>query len=518
MRGRSLGVIVGFGAAILALRPIGPVQTLLGLALLPARVVAPIGGLSVPFAGAFDEASDEKSAAHEVELSLSLERAILRSAWPQDRRIPAGSVPIPGEVDARQGIKHDHIMVRVEDASRIRVGHPVVAGDVYVGRVVRIPFRQPFTDRPGMAERLVRRLGLSSPPPRPPKNVVEVALITGAPERVGALVPMDQDNLPCRLVVGGLAPRKDRLMLAMHNPESRATRSGEVVVQEPFGRIDGFDSLAEGFLIGELVQETYQPEGQPRPRTIRGVLPPVDFQSGLNQVLVLTDAAEGRRGGASATPPGRAGAGAKAVPVLQGSRWLPVRLFGFGDTSPWRSTGRLNLGKRSGLRRGAAVITGVRLVGRIARLEPSGSTVSFLGDRGFEVDVLAQAVADPDGEPLVLGRIRSVGRVGDVLRFRWKPQGSSLRAEWCARYTKKDAGGTADPAASVDVRLWTGSGLVGTPRGLLVGRTELPVELQEGATELDLDLTETGSAGEDLFVHLRTVARATAEAAKGAGQ
>ena len=521
-------MLVGFGAALLALRPVAPLESLLGLVLLPARVVAPVGALSVPFAGAFDPAMDADVVNQEIALSLALERAVLRSAWPLRSIIRGEVTPVPGEVDARQGTKRDLIMVRVEDASLIRVNHPVVAGGVYVGRVNRIPFRQASKDRPGLVERSLRRLGLSSAPPIPARNLVEVALITGSQERVGGVVPIGQDGVPCRLVAGGLAPQTDQLMLAVHNPESRGTVSGEVVVQEPVGRTDGFDSLAEGFLIGELMEKTYQPEGTPRPRTIKGILPPVDFASGLNQVLVLTGESDARRDLTLPPTVGRENAGLKAVRVLEAGRWLPVRLFGFGDTSPWRSTARVNLGKRSGLRRGAAVVTGVRLVGRIARLEASGSTLAFLGDRGFEVDVLAQAVTDPDGEPLVLGRIRSVGRVGDTLRFRWRPESSSLRAEWCERNApaspvisaseegdpaKGDPAevGTAEadaaPARSVDVRLWTGSGLVGTPRGLLVGRTELPVELPEGMDEFELKLTETGSAGGELLVHVGSVTR-----------
>ena len=512
MRGRSLGAIVGLGAALLALRPVGPLDSLLGLVLLPGRVVTPIGALSVPFAGALDAAVDGETAAREEALSLQLERAVLRSAWPESTKIEEGVTPVPGEVDARQGTKRDHIMVRVEDASLIHVGHPVVAGDVYVGRVVRIPFRDAPKDEPGLANRWMRRLGLLLAPSRPAVNVVEVALITGAKERVGAIVPADQDGESCKLVVGGICPRTDQVMLAMHNPESRATREGEVLVHETFGYIDGFDSLAEGFVIGHLRQETHTWASDPRPRTVLGVQPPVDFASGLNQVLVLTGAPDGRGTRAQVPTAGRAQAGSGAVSVLQAGRWLPVRLFGFGDAAPWRSTGRLNLGKRSGLLRGAAVVAGVRLVGRIARLEAAGSTVAFLGDRGFELDVLAQAVADPDGEPLVLGRIRSVGRVGAVQRFRWRPESSSRSAQWCARYAESEAGGEA--AESVDVRLWTGSGLVGTPRGLLVGRTSLPADLPEDAGEIYLDLVETGSAGGELLVHVGSVTRMSRQSSR----
>ncbi|WP_419191195.1 rod shape-determining protein MreC [Saltatorellus ferox] len=494
MRGRSLGAFIGFGAALFALRPVGPVERVLGLVLLPVRVVAPLGTLSTPFAGTFDEPLDPETLAQEAVLSLQLERAVLRSAWPQHSTIPAGVVAIPGEVDARQGTKRDHIMVRVRDDASIRLDHPVVAGDVYVGRVERIPHRQPAPDNPGTFTRWMRRLKLASPPVRPPRNVVEVALITGASERVGGVVPKDQDGRSCRLVAGGLSPRNDRTWLAVHNPESRATRSGSVVVQEPFSRVNGFDSLAEGFLIGELKEEPYQREGESFQRPIIGIQPPVDFASGLNQVLVLTDGAAPTSGTAAtsaATRAQREAAGATAVPVLESARWLSVRLFAYGDTAPWRSTARLHLGSRSGVRAGAAVVSGVRLAGRIARCDEAGSTVALVDDPGFEVDVLAQAISDPDSEPLVLGRIRSVGRARNVIRFEWRPEGGSLHGEWSARHADDDG---------VDVRLWTGSGLVATPRGLLLGTTRLPLELPPEES-VYLDLVETGSVGEELFVH-----------------
>ncbi|MFT6110958.1 MAG: hypothetical protein ACJA2W_003887 [Planctomycetota bacterium] len=488
--------------------------------LMPARVVAPMGGLSRPFAGTFHREPDEKTRAEEEALSLRLERAVLRSAWPQETAIPGGVVAIPGEVDARKGNKRDHIMVRVADASDIRLDHPVVAGDVYVGRVERIPFRQVTPDQPGLVERLLRRLRLSSAPPLPPRNVVEVALITGARERVGGNVLEDQDGRACRLVVGGLSPRLDRNWLAAHNPESRATRSGTVVVMEPYGRVHRFDSLAEGFLLGEMKEEPYQREGEGFVRNVLGIQPPLDFESGLNQVLVLTDTASARLAAGQPGPLRRAlgsfpatrrlreAAGSSAVPVLGAARWLPVRLFGFGDTAPWRCTGRLNLGVRSGLRVGAAIVSGVRLVGRVARSGAGGATVAFMTDPGFEVAVLAQAVDAPDAEPLVLGNIRSLGRSGEAIRFEWNPEGSSLQAAWCAKHAPDGAAG----ADGVRVRLWTGSGLVATPRGLLVGSTTLPLEVPDGGS-VPLDIVDSGSPGGDLLV--RAGARSSGDAAAG---
>ncbi|MFT5734111.1 MAG: hypothetical protein ACI8WY_002792, partial [Planctomycetota bacterium] len=72
-----------------------------------------------------------------------------------------------------------------------------------------------------------------------------------------------------------------------------------------------------------------------------------------------------------------------------------------------------------------------------------------------------------------------------------------------------------DGAAGADgvrVRLWTGSGLVATPRGLLVGSTTLPLEVPDGGN-VPLDIVESGSPGGDLLV--RAGARSSGDAAAG---
>ena len=487
LRGRTAGATVGLAAAFLSLKPVGPLDRLLNLALLPTRVVASVGVVpSAIFAGG-SRTSDAEAEA-ERRLSIRLERAVLASAWPLTSRIPPSAAPIPGEVDARQGARRDYIMVRVTDATAVMPGHPVIAGDAYVGYVERIPWRQPIRDDPGILERFARRVGLSSPPQRPSRDLVEVALITGSNARVGAIIPRDQDGQSCRLVVGGLFPRSDRIWLSAHNPESRATLAGEVFVHELFERVNGFDSLAEGFPIGELRREEYSADGSNIADEIIGIQPLVDFESGLNQVLIL---APGSGGGAQRSyTSGEGAADELAIPVLEDGGWIDARLLSPCGTTPWRSSLRIAEGSRAGIRPGAALVEGVRLLGRVDRADSGGSTVALLDDPGFEIAVIAQSELEPDSAPLVLGAIRHDGAPDGAPRFTWKPEGGSLHAKWIARH------GDADGAPVV---LWTGSGMAGVPRGLLVGRTVLPaasLDGDEGDEGDDEDADDADGPGE----------------------
>ena len=463
VRTRSLGLGIALGAAVLALRPIGPVEKLLDLATIPSRFGAPLGAPSVMVAsarGASSSGSDEKRLAMETAMSVQLERAVLRSAWPDVTPFRPGIQPVPGEVDARFGRSRDVIRVRVHDPSRIRVGQPVVAGDVYIGQVTRVSFREPPRDDPGVLESLMRKLRLASAPARPPQDAVDVALITGADQRVGGLVLEGQDGRPCRLVVGGLAWPPDRIWLAVHTPESRSTLQGRVIVNEPQGLASGFDSLAEGFLLGELQTDYVRREGAGFIHEVKGVDAPLDFASGLNQVLILTRAEKGQRVDLEA---GRELA--SIVPVLGDGGWTPARLLSVGDTNPWRSTYRISVGRTSGAREGAAVVDGVRLLGRVVRPDRLSASVAAVDDPGFQVSVLAQCVDAPEAAPLAMGNLVSEGRApeGGIL-FRWSPESGTREPEWMS---------SRDPGEAIEVVLWTGSGMLRVPRGLRLGRTTL---------------------------------------------
>lgn len=403
-------------------------------------------------------------------MSARLERAVLRSAWPDVTPFRAGVVPVPGEVDARFGRSRDVIRVRVPDPSRIRVGQPVVAGDVYIGEVIRVSFRERPTDGSGLLRGLARKLRLTSARSLPPRDAVDVALITGGTQRVGGLVPKGQDGRPCRMVVGGLAWPQDRVWLAVHTPESRATTGGTVIVNEPQGLASGFDSLAEGFLLGELRTDYVRRDGAGFVHEVKGVEAPLDFDSGLNQVLILTRAGEGPAVDLTALR-----ANASVIPVLGDGGWAPARLLAVGDTNAWRSTCQISAGRGAGVRDGAAVVDGHRILGRVVRPSRLSACVATLDDPGLTMSALAQCVSAPDASPLAMGSIVSEGRAREGgIAFRWIPDPGTREPDWMSSH---------GPDEPIEVVLWTGSGMVNVPRGLRIGRTSIRRPSRSGTAQ-----------------------------------
>jgi len=487
MRTRRLGWTIAAGAALLSLRPIGPFERLADLALAPARVFGFLGAPSL-LGGAGGAPEDAGCAPGtlevERELSSQLELAILRSAEPLEVPWPIrGVVPIPGEVDVSEDVNRDRVSLRVSDPGPIERGQAVVAGDVFVGTVEKIPVREPYRDRPGLLETLLRRVGLSSPPIPPPRDLVIVRLITDPSARVGARVEDPEGASACRMVVGGLERLDDRVWLAVHNPESQNIHAGRVVVHESAAVVDSADSIASGFLLGDLSETTVAATERTPRRQVVGVNPLLDFEAGLNQVLVLTP---GR--GPGVVDPRRA----DIVGVLDATGWRHVDMASLGDLCPWRSTGRLDVGRNVGVRAGAAVVDGVRLVGRVSRSDQIGATVALLDDPGFRVTALAQPVDDPEATPLVLGELVSAGRsgAGEVV-LQWRPASGSRHGEWIDLHSSG--------AGTVEVRLWTGSGMRRVPRGLLLGQASLRSPAEPGGALL-MELQGTGDPGADLKV------------------
>lgn len=163
MRTRRLGWTIAVGTALLSLRPIGPFERLADLALAPARVLGFLGAPSL-LGGRGGLPADAGGAPGNLELerdlSAQLELAILRSAEPEQVPWPIrGVVPIPGEVDVSEDVNRDRVSLRVSDPGPIERGQAVVAGDVFVGTVEKIPVREPYRDRPGLLEKLLRRAG-----------------------------------------------------------------------------------------------------------------------------------------------------------------------------------------------------------------------------------------------------------------------------------------------------------------------------------------------------------------------
>jgi len=479
MRTRTTAWIIAGVAGVFALRgPSGVLQRVAGAAALPARPVAALG-LPTRWIQSARRSGEPGSAParFEVEASLcaELEAAVRRSAYPVQRPLPEGAVATPGEVDARaSGAGRDTIRVRVAHPERVRVEQGVVAGDVYVGRVARVHFREDVPDRPSLLQRALRALRLERPPTVPPRDAIDVALITGAGERVGGAVRGIPEGEPSALVVGGVVLGVEPLHLAVHTPESRTLRSGVVEVREP--DVPGVTRsaaahLCDGFALGELREvEVARRLGSGRDdrglvEVSLGVAPFLDFESGLNQLLVLGLAEDGAAPPAP-RPPGR--------PATDG-RWRATRALSVGDLSPWRSTLRIQATSHGGAVRGAAVVDGARLLGRVARADAAGATVAPLSEPGFQVIALASPASRPDAIPLVLGSLRSRGSDGTGAPVLvWSPDADALaRArEWA------DVHGAP---GRIGVRLFTGSGMSLVPRGLLLGRATLELPPVEAA-------------------------------------
>ncbi len=226
-------------------------------------------------------------------------------------------------------------------------------------------------------------------------------------------------------------------------PSSRLVREGQVSVAE--SETGGRDQawLANGFLLGQL-RGAIEPDENTRMEML-GVVPEVDFESGLYQVLIHTDLDEDP------------GLGQGEEDRKRGT-WIPTQRSRMVDAAPWREGSKLMTGFLDGVQKNAALASGVRLVGRVTRTGPFTSDVAGPGDLGFHVPVIAvwQDVGRPE-RTHVLGRLVSLGR---------NEQGQVLM-EWQANLPLQ--GGEPERA-----HLYTGSGDPGVPRGLLIGETIVP--------------------------------------------
>ncbi len=458
---RTLGLVTAIGSAALALRPVPVCERALDLALLPGRVLA---SLALPFGtlaareGEVARARRAERDALDLELHRALEARVRRAAWPPDGTLAPHIGAVQAEVLGSAPSELDFLRLAVAEPERVDVGQPVVAGDAYVGLVARIPGREPPPPAPrGLLERLAQRLGLGARRTVHAPDVVLVELITARDARIGAAVVDTATREITRLVVGGLAPLADATVLAAHNPE-RATARGVVRVHEPEALAGELSVLAHGFRIGDLGDEVAPIPGAGFGRALAAVRPYLDYEAGLHQVLVLT--ADGRQ---ERTPE-------RERTVLSDGRWRSARFLVRFEASPWREGRKLDLGRQHGVEAGAAVVSGARLVGRVARAGLALSDVALPGDVGFRFSALAEleGVRGEGSAPLVLGRLVSLGRAEDGrVRFEWRPQRALGGGE------AADGGELA--GVTLPVTLWTGSGEAGVPRGLLVGTAALPV-------------------------------------------
>lgn len=433
-RARTLQLAAAGAFAVLAVRPIEPLERGLDWLALPVRG---LGELARPIAWFQSDdiragVSAERSA--ELEEQARLEDEMYRMARPRDRGLPQGQVPtLRAEVVERPDGHLDRLLIRVEDPSVVHADLPVVSGNVYVGRL---------------------DIAATRDDSNLPADLFFVQLVTGARFRIGARMLQSS----CRMVVGGLAALPGT-RLAVHNPSDRSRRHGRVVVDEPH-LADGRGDLANGFRLGELVEEASDPE-LPLQR-LPGLVPEIDYATGLHQVLVLLPED-------SPEPIAR-----ELRPLAEDGRWLPARLLVRGEISPKREGIPLALGRLDGVRTGAAMASGTRFAGRVLRAGVVQSDVGLLGDPGLTVSALAMIETGRGRRAQVLGQLECLGRDGALVRVRWPARTPLDPAEF--------------PEGQVSARVWTGSGEALVPRGLLLGDAILPVG--PGPHEFDLQLPE----------------------------
>jgi hypothetical protein len=302
-------------------------------------------------------------------------------------------------------------------------GLPVVYGNVYVGRVAGVD---------------------------PEEREVRIDLVTGPRFAVGAR--LSDASPPIWMTVGGVFAGRnrrsrtvERLALVARNPSDREAPEGRVEVGELLPDIDPWAHLAEGFELGTLVRVPRSDE--------RVVLAEIDYGAGLYHVHVLCP--EGSR----------AGARSELELAISDLDWRPTRRLAAGDPSSWRGATKIAAGRSAGVEPGAAVISGLRLVGRVERAGEWSSDVRLLGDPGLRLVAVARVAGE--SRPRVLGRLVSLGPdpSGAWIRFRWEAVvGVELPLQ---------GSGSAAAEATVEARLFSGAGDSGLPVGLFLGEARL---------------------------------------------
>jgi len=419
--------------AVLSLRPVPSVSAAIELLFVPTRLVAelvaPLTWMRSGEVRAAERRLDEEARRMRREAAQLL-ASEQKGALPSDPELLAGRRRIHGEVVRRGRENLDRVEVRVASSAGITAGLPVVTGDHFVGRVARIDGEDPL--------------------------LVHVDLVTARGFFIGASVARTDwrgrdVGERVDLVVGGLATEvpseEDQHHLALHNPSLRGIESGQVRVHEPAAFDPELARLSAGYLLGEL-RWAEDASGN----RLYLIESPLDFQSGLFQVLVLTALDEPASVGGEE-------AARLELDTFVADAWVPARALTRGDLTVAREGRRLGVGSLSGVDTGNAVALGAHLVGRIGEVGPVSADLVSLGDPGLRLAVLAEVDGEPRprplGELLALGRLRSTGE----LRFRW-----TCRVDI----------GSGTPGERVPARLYTGSGEDGVPRGLFLGTCELP--------------------------------------------
>jgi len=425
----------------LSLRPVPVVEEAVEHLLAPARLIAevaaPVRWLSwndaVEAAGTVEREKEEVM--REARELLEDER---RAARPPDYLIPAGLRIVHAEVIEHLRGEEDSLIVRWADSTHLEPGIPVVVGEHYVGRLAEVDLREPGRGR--------------------------VDLVTGRDFRVGAQLRVPGRG-PGELIVGGrLRQRFDEdevgdkgMSLAVHNPGPWKRSEGPVRVYEWMGEARA-GAWADGFLLGDLVCETI--EGGVELRHVRHGK---DLLNGPYRVVLLA-------------PP--EGAGPIEVdleaPTYDPACWRGASVLTRCTGALGRDGLRLALSPGLEVGPGSAVAFGPHLLGRVEMAGSYTARVRTLRDPGLELPLLARV--EGEEHPVAIGRVTTEG-LG--------PNGS-LKVRWEALV------GIGKGEGFVDARLFTGGGVRGVPRGLLVGDTKLPRSV--GEHEL---LIQPGTDGED---------------------
>lgn len=440
-RQRGALALLWLTLVVLSLRPIEPLDAAVERALTPLRFVAEItwplrllGGSPVAAEGQARRQLIDQAA------SRAAIDALHNSVLPTVEERRRGRRLVRAEVLRRGARGRDQIVVRPWTFDGLAPGQPVVVRDAYVGRLAGV-------DRA--------------------RGVVTVDLVTDRAFFVGAKLERPDDESAVHLVVGGLAVRSRRggepeTWLAAHNPSGNPRTGERVVVGELLPELDPHASLADGYDLGVL--EAGRAEGDWRVR------PVLDYLHGLFHVVILTHPQA-----SILDPP------APPHPLEEG-RWTRARPLTAGDPSPWRSTVQLDRGRSHGVRPGAAVVDGARLVGRVTTVGELGCEVALLDDPGLALTAVGRPL-EGDLTPGVLGRLVSLGAgQGGALAYHWRD------------VTLPSMAPDQRPAPR-PMRLFTGSGESGLPAGLLIGSAALPgwssegrghrVELADTASQVD---------------------------------
>ena len=450
-RKRILGLLAWLALVGASIRPIGPLESALSVAVSPLRVVAELASPFWLLRGPEVRAAEGRLLSgweEEARAGAELNAALAREATPADPTLVQGRRLVHAEAIGRSPNSRDRLRIRVHDARGLDRGYPVVNGSAYVGRVLRV---DPFPDPASGGEAWVE-------------------LVTAPSFHVGVRVLDEEHGLPIDMTVGGIDGEAgvEGVALAVHRPSDRSLVGGEAVVHE---RLDMKDhaNLAEGYGLGRLRRVGEE----------RWVVEPLlDYLDGLFHVVVLAPEGDGSLPSDEPLPQALADEG-----------WRRARPLSHGDPTPWRESVRLAVGGLHGVRPGAALAFGARMVGRVAEAGPWTSTATLFGDAGWSV--VAVALFEGDGRPRVLGRLVSLGRDADGV-VRWVAAGGeplSLEPDG------EDGCRTA--------RLFTGAGDAGVPSGLFLGRARVPVGAEERGRRV-VRLTDAVDAGrlEGLWVRV----------------